>query len=87
MTTATPTGRPLTPAPHHRRRAPALIASGAVLLLGALTQGCAGGRVMAESEFREHMRLTEEAGEEAVRRLGTDPSAFVDGHEMANASC
>ncbi|MET9093404.1 hypothetical protein ABZX72_15070 [Streptomyces cyaneofuscatus] len=87
MTTATPTGRPLTPAPLHRHRARALIASGVALLLGALTQGCASGRVMAESEFREHMRLTEEAGEEAVRRLGMDPSSIVDGHEMANASC
>ncbi|MFK0046117.1 hypothetical protein ACIQU4_18795 [Streptomyces sp. NPDC090741] len=60
---------------------------GAVLLVGALTQGCAGGRVMSETEFREHLRLTQEAGEDAVRGLGMVPSSIVDRREMANASC
>ncbi|WP_107418008.1 hypothetical protein [Streptomyces sp. CB03238] len=58
-----------------------------VLLVAALTQGCAGGRVMSETEFREHLRLTQEAGEDAVRRLRMDPSSIVDQREMANASC
>ncbi|WP_411082790.1 hypothetical protein [Streptomyces sp. cmx-18-6] len=87
MTTRPRTRCSPAPALFGRRRTRALIAGGAVLLAGALTQGCAGGRVMAESEFREHLRLTEEAGEDAVRRLGMDPSSIVDTHEMANSSC
>lgn len=58
-----------------------------MLLVAVLTQGCAGGRVMSETEFTEHLRLTQEAGEDAVRRLGMDPSSIVDHRKMANASC
>ncbi|MFI2367536.1 hypothetical protein [Streptomyces sp. NPDC018833] len=61
-----------------------------VLLLAALAQGCAspaGSRVLSETAFREHLRHTQEAGEDAVRRLGMDPASVVDQKEMADASC
>jgi hypothetical protein len=70
----------------------ALVVGGAVtvLLLGALAEGCeslAGGPVLSETAFREHVQHTREAGEDAVRRLGIDPESVVDQKEMANASC
>ncbi|MCX4547084.1 hypothetical protein [Streptomyces sp. NBC_01565] len=88
MTTTLPPGpHSPDPAPLRRRRTRTLAAGGAVLLVAAFTQGCAGSRVMSETEFHEHLRLTQEVGEDAVRRLGMDPSATVDRREMANASC
>ncbi|MFD7442643.1 hypothetical protein [Streptomyces sp. NPDC059909] len=73
-------------------RAGALIVGGAamVLLVAALAQGCAwvaGGPVTPEAAFREHLRHTQEAGEEAVRRLGMDPASMADQREMVYASC
>ncbi|MFF3457031.1 hypothetical protein ACFYXH_22415 [Streptomyces sp. NPDC002730] len=90
--TSSPATHSPDPAPLRRRRTGALIVGGAatVLLVAALAQGCAwvaGGRVMSEAAFREHLRLTQEAGEDAVRRLGMDPASLVDQQEMANASC
>ncbi|MEU0370482.1 hypothetical protein ABZ070_09490 [Streptomyces sp. NPDC006283] len=75
-----------------RRRILALIVGGAltVLLLPVIALwglGMADGPVLSETEFREHLRHTEEAGEDAVRRLGLDPSSVVDGRETAGVSC
>ncbi|MFD5324650.1 hypothetical protein [Streptomyces sp. NPDC127092] len=76
------------PLPPRRRRG-ALIAGRAavVLLMAVLAQGCSLAPVMSEADFREHLRLTEAAGEDAVRRLGMDPAARIDYRQMANASC
>ncbi|MEU6992142.1 hypothetical protein ABZ953_15960 [Streptomyces sp. NPDC046465] len=61
----------------------------AVLLLTALATGCASlaGPAESESAFREHMRDTQRAGEDAVRILGVDPDSVIDDKRMANASC
>jgi hypothetical protein len=42
---------------------------------------------MSETEFGTHLTRTQKAGEDAVRRLGMDPSSLSDRHDMANASC
>ncbi|MGW7369346.1 hypothetical protein ACWGI8_39485 [Streptomyces sp. NPDC054841] len=91
-TTPSPATHSPDPAPLRRRRTGALVVGGAamVLLVAVLVLGCAwltGGRVMSEAEFHEHLRLTQEAGEDAVRRLGVDPASVVDRHDTANASC
>ncbi|MER7112647.1 hypothetical protein [Streptomyces sp. NPDC000229] len=86
-TTSFPATLCRTPTPLRRRRVRSLVVGGLMVLVAALTQGCAGGRVMSETEFREHVRLTQKAGEDAVRRLGMDPSSIVDQREMADSSC
>ncbi|MGW5780074.1 hypothetical protein [Streptomyces sp. NPDC003863] len=91
-TTPAPAPYPSAPAPRRRGRIVALIAGGAVLvlLLAALAQGCqslAGGPVLSETEFREHLRHTQEAGENAVRLLGIDPDSVADHKDMSDASC
>ncbi|MFF1380259.1 hypothetical protein [Streptomyces sp. NPDC058308] len=77
--------------PRPRRRARSVVAGGpvAVLLLTALATGCSSlsGPATSESAFREHLRHTEQAGEDAVRKLGIDPDAVIDDRRMANASC
>ncbi|MFF0559730.1 hypothetical protein [Streptomyces sp. NPDC004266] len=90
--TTTPAPAPHSPAPRRRGRVVAPVAGGAVwvLLLAALAQGCAwpaGGAVLSETAYREHLRHTREAGEDAVRRLGVDPDSVIKRQEMANASC
>ncbi|MFF9853894.1 hypothetical protein [Streptomyces litmocidini] len=91
-TTPVPAPHSSAPAPRRRGRVVALVAGGAVsvLLLAALAQGCAslaGGAVLSETAYREHLRYTREAGENAVRRLGIDPDSAIKRKEMANASC
>jgi hypothetical protein len=92
MTTPSPATHSPDLAPRRRRRVMARDVGGTVtvLLLAALAQGCAspaGGRVLSETAFREHLRHTQEAGEDAVRRLGMDPASVVDQKELADASC
>lgn len=87
---------PVPPRPGHARRRQyrvlALVISGVVtvLLFGALVKSCesvAGGPVLSETAFREYLRHTQEAGEDAVRLLGIDPGSVIDHKEMADASC
>ncbi|WP_225801035.1 hypothetical protein [Streptomyces sp. NK15101] len=91
-TTPAPAPHASAPAPRRRGRVVALVAGGAapVLLLAALAQGCgssAGGAVLSETAYREHLRHTREAGENAVRSLGVDPDSVIKRRETANASC
>lgn len=92
--TTTPTPAPQAPdlARRRRRRVMALVVCGTVpvLLLAALAKGCtalAGGTVLSETAYREHLRHTQEAGEDAVRRLGIDPDSAIDRRETADSSC
>lgn len=86
-TTPPPTTHSPASAPLRRRGTRALATGGTVLLVATLTQGCAVSRVMSETEFGTHLTRTQKAGEDAVRRLGMDPSSLSDRHDMANASC
>lgn len=61
-----------------------------VLLLVGLAgyyDSLAGGQVMSETAFRERMAQTEEAGEEAVWTVGSEPDAVIDQKDMADPSC
>ncbi|GAA2266077.1 hypothetical protein GCM10010232_68000 [Streptomyces amakusaensis] len=91
MTTASLPARHTTiPGPQRRRRLRRTTGAATALLLAALTGGCdwtENRRVMSEAEFREHLTLTQKAGEDAVRSLGETPSSVIAGREMANASC
>ncbi|MFF8831503.1 hypothetical protein [Streptomyces sp. NPDC015131] len=100
MTTTPPSAGPASAAPGpaaartspNWRQVAALMGVGTaiVLALAALARGCTaweGGKILSETAFREHLRHTESAGEDAVRRLGLDPGSVYAGREMANASC
>ncbi|MFC8914975.1 hypothetical protein ACFT5C_04320 [Streptomyces sp. NPDC057116] len=93
MTSTPAPAPPATDAPPKRRRhvvVPAVSGAVTVLLLGAPAKGCespAGGPVLSETAFREHVRHTQDAGGDAVRRLGIDPATVVDRKEMGHPSC
>ena len=87
--TSTPSAAP---AFRHRFRVLGLSAAGAVVvfLLVGFVKGCTaveGGPVRSETQFLEHVRDTQAAGEDTVRFLGSDPDSVILEKSRASASC